>query len=145
MDNHYKMFSCPPSLTRRKRPYGHVYSRMLWNATRNPVLALFVPNIIYPQTWDSSTMFTNHFAEEMKYKKNKIIIISIWGLCVDLERGVSGGGGGSEPPWEKLELVKTKIEPPTNKHNNYHPLDIPSLLKFFFWIRTWVYSCKCWR
>lgn len=51
---------------------------------------------------------------------------------MDLERGVSGGGGGSEPPWEKLELVKTKIGPPTNKHNNYHPLDIPSLLKFFF-------------
>lgn len=50
MDNHYKMFSCPPSLTRRKRPYGHVYSRMLWNATRNPVVALFVPNIIYPPT-----------------------------------------------------------------------------------------------
>lgn len=145
MDNHYKMFSCPPSLTRRKRPYGHVYSRMLWNATRNPVLALFVPNIIYPQTWDSSTMFTNHFAEEMKYKKNKIIIISIWGLCVDLERGVSGGGGVRTPPGKNSNLLKRKLNPLLTNTIIIIPWTSLPFLNFFFWIRTWVYSCKCWR
>lgn len=123
MDNHYKMFSCPPSLTRRKRPYGHVYSRMLWNATRNPVVALFVPNIIYPPT--PTKKKNESFCCGTKYNK----ILSDNDNKYENHTWNYRERGFVRTPLEKLKIYENWPWPPPPDKHNIIPWKPPPFMK----------------